>query len=76
MGSMIRCILYPGAHVFVASAGKEQSAGILSSKVQEICQLIPAFQDEIVWDTRGTKGTVRTRSTKDSVIYTFRNGSN
>jgi hypothetical protein len=26
---MIRCILYPGAHLFVSSGGKEQSAGIM-----------------------------------------------
>ena len=29
--------------------------------------------DEIIWDTRGTRA--RTSQTKDSVIYTFRNGS-
>ena len=75
MGSMIKCVLYPGCRIFVASAGKEQSASILSSKVQEICKLIPAFEKEIIWDVRGSKGSVRTRNTKDSVIYTFRNGS-
>lgn len=75
MGSMIKCILYPGSRIFVASAGKEQSASILSSKVQEICRLIPAFEREIIWDVRGSQGKARTRNTKDSVIYTFRNGS-
>lgn len=75
MGSMIKCILYPGCRIFVSSAGKEQSASILSSKVQEICKLIPAFEREIIWDVRGTQGKARTRNTKDSVIYTFRNGS-
>lgn len=75
MGSMIKCILYPGSQIFVASAGKEQSAGILSSKVQEICKMIPAFEREIIWDVRGTQGRARTRNTKDSVIYTFKNGS-
>ncbi len=30
---MIRCILYPGAHLFVSSGGKEQSAGIMQEKV-------------------------------------------
>lgn len=45
----------------------------MSSKVQEICQLIPAIQKEIIWDTRGT--TARTSQTKDSVIYSFKNGS-
>ena len=70
---MIKAILYPRAKLFVVSGGKEQSASILSSKVQEICALIPALEKEIIWDTRGT--TARTSQTKDSVIYTFKNGS-
>lgn len=45
----------------------------MSSKISEICRLIPAFQKEIVWDTRGTDA--RTRQTRDSVVYTFKNGS-
>ena len=44
-----RCVLYPGAHLFVTSGGKEQSASILTAKVQEICRLIPAFNNEIDW---------------------------
>lgn len=71
---MLKCILYPGAKIFVVSAGKEQSASILSSKVQELCRLIPALGNEVVWDTRKEKGT-KTSSTRDSVVYTFRNGS-
>ena len=46
---MIRCILYPGAHVFVTSGGKEQGASILHDKIHEICDLIPAFKREIDW---------------------------
>jgi hypothetical protein len=34
---MCRCILYPGAKLFVTSGGKEQAAGIIKEKVQEIC---------------------------------------
>ena len=30
---MIRCILYPGVHLFVTSGGKEQGASILHDKV-------------------------------------------
>lgn len=71
---MLKCILYPGAKIFVVSAGKEQSASILSSKVQELCRLIPALGNEVVWDTRKEKGT-KTSSTRDSVVYTFKNGS-
>lgn len=46
---------------------------ILSSKMQEICKLIPAMADEIVWDTRGS--IAQTKQSKDSVVYSFRNGS-
>ena len=69
MALMIRCILYPGAHLFVTSGGKEQSASILSSKVGEICRLIPAFNREIDW------GRGKTLVGKDSVRYLFKNGS-
>lgn len=73
MALMLRAILYPNARLFTVAGGKEQSASILSSKILEICRLIPAMEKEIIWDTRGTKET--TRQTKDSVIYTFKNGS-
>lgn len=73
MSLMIKAILYPGAKLFTVAGGKEQSAGILSSKVDEICRLIPAIEKEIIWDTRGTNA--KTRQTKDSVIYQFKNGS-
>lgn len=72
---MIRCVLYPGEKVFVVSGGKEQSAGIVTQKVNEICRLIPAFSREIVWSNRGATGTERTKQTKDSVAFSFRNGS-
>jgi len=52
---------------------KQQSAEILRDKCLEICKLIPAMEREIVWDTRGTRA--QTRQTKDSVIYSFVNGS-
>lgn len=48
MALMLKAILYPGAKLFSVAGGKEQSAQILSSKVQEICQLIPAIQKEII----------------------------
>ena len=69
MALMIRCILYPGAHLFVTSGGKEQGASILQSKVQEICKLIPSFEREIDW-RRG-----KTLEGKDRVVYKFKNGS-
>lgn len=69
MALMIRCILYPGAHLFVTSGGKEQGASILHDKVQEICELIPSFGREIDW------GRGKTQESKDKVRYVFKNGS-
>lgn len=66
---MIRCILYPGAHLFVTSGGKEQAAGIIKEKVQEICDLIPAFGREIDY------GRGKTIFSKDMVRIKFKNGS-
>ena len=69
MALMIRCILYPGAHLFVTSGGKEQGASILHDKVQELCALIPNLKREIDWN-RG-----KTLEGKDRVRYVFKNGS-
>ena len=69
MALMIRCILYPGVHLFVTSGGKEQGASILHDKVHEICSLIPSFKREIDW------GRGKTQEGKDSVRYVFKNGS-
>ena len=69
MALMIQCVLYPGAHLFVTSGGKEQAAQIIKEKVQEICTLIPAFRREINWD-RGV-----TQEGKDYCKYIFKNGS-
>jgi hypothetical protein len=66
---MLRCILYPGANLFVTTGGKEQAASITIAKIEEICRLIPALNNEINWD-RG----VSTKS-KDNVKYVFKNGS-
>lgn len=66
---MIRCILYPGAKLFVTSGGKEQASSILKAKVQELCHLIPALHEEIDW-SRG-----KTMEGKDYVRYLFKNGS-
>ena len=66
---MLRCILYPGAEMFVTTGGKEQAASITIAKIDEICRLIPALQNEINWE-RGV-----TKKTKDDVEYVFKNGS-
>ena len=69
MAMMCRCILYPGAHLFVTSGGKEQGASILQSKVEEICKLIPSLMKEIDW------GRGKTQTGKDKVRYVFKSGS-
>lgn len=66
---MIRCILYPNSHLFVTTGGKEQAASITMSKIEEICNLIPALNAEINWD-RGAS-----RKAKNDVKYIFKNGS-
>lgn len=66
---MLRCILYPGAQLFVTTGGKEQAASITIAKVEEICRLIPALNNEINWD-RGVS-----KKSKDDVRYIFKNGS-
>ncbi len=66
---VLRCILYPGAKLFVTSGGKEQASSILKSKVQELCHLIPSLYQEIDW-RRG-----KTMEGKDYVRYMFKNGS-
>lgn len=66
---VIRCILFPGSHLFVTTGGKEQAASITVSKIEEICKLIPAFHNELNWE-RG-----KTKNSKNDVQYIFKNGS-
>lgn len=66
---MIRCILYPGSHLFVTTGGKEQAAGIAKEKVEELCKLIPGIRNEIDWSRGASK------SSKDNVEYIFKNRS-
>lgn len=66
---MLRCILYPNSHLFVTTGGKEQAASITVAKIEEICKLIPALENEINWE-RGV-----TKKSKDNVEYVFKNGS-
>ena len=44
---MLRCVLFPGAHLFVTTGGKEQAAGIAREKAEELCKLIPGLKNEI-----------------------------
>ena len=66
---IIRCILYPGAKLFVCSGGKEQAASIAKEKVEELCDLIPALKREIDWRPG------KTLMGKDYVKVEFKNGS-
>lgn len=70
---MIKAILYPGAKLITVAEGKSQSASILAAKIEEICGLIPALAAEVIWDTRGK--IAKTTQSKDSVEYSFKNGS-
>ena len=66
---ILRCILYPGVELFITTGGKEQAASITVAKVEEICRLIPALNNEINWD-RGVS-----KKSKDNVDYVFKNNS-
>lgn len=66
---MCRCVLYPRSKLFVTSGGKEQAAGIVKEKVNEICTLVPSFEREL------DRSPGRTREGKDYVCYMFKNGS-
>lgn len=66
---MLRCILFPGAKLFVTTGGKEQAASIAKEKVEELCKLIPGLKNEIDWRPGKTK------SSKDMVSYVFKNNS-
>lgn len=66
---MLRCILYPGSHLFVTTGGKEQAAGILKEKQEELCKLIPGLNNELDL-SRG-----KTKTSKDNIEIIFKNGS-
>ena len=69
MALMLRCMLYPSAELFVTTGGKQQAASITIAKIEEICKLIPALNNEINW-ARGVS-----KKSKDDVSYVFKNGS-
>ena len=66
---MLRCVLFPSAHLFVTTGGKEQAAGIAKEKVEELCKLIPGLKNEINWE-RG-----QSKASQKMVEYIFKNGS-
>lgn len=66
---MLRCIFYPGCHLFVTTGGKEQATGIVREKAEELCKLIPGLANEVNFE-RG-----KSKSSKDEFSYLFKNGS-
>jgi len=66
---VIRCVLFPGAKLFIASAGKEQAANIAREKIEEIVELLPPLHNEIDWRAG------KTQFAKDYVRIQFKNGS-
>ena len=66
---MLRCTLFPGSHLFVTTGGKEQAAGILKEKQEELCTLIPGLANELDL-SRG-----KTKTSKDNIELLFKNGS-
>lgn len=66
---MLKCILYPGSHMFVTTGGKEQAAGIAKEKTDLLCKLIPGLKNELDL-TRG-----KTKTSKDNLELIFKNGS-
>lgn len=66
---MLRCILYPNSELFITTGGKEQAASITIAKIEELCKLIPALNNELNRE-RGV-----TKKSKDDVEYVFKNGS-
>ena len=66
---MLKCVLYPGSHMFVTTGGKEQAAGIAKEKTDLLCKLIPGLKNELDW-TRG-----QTKTSKDNIELRFKNGS-
>ena len=64
---IIRCILYPGAKLFIVSGTKEQGASIAKEKIEELKEMIPAFKNEIN-EKKSLYG-------KDYVRLEFKNGS-
>ena len=66
---MLRCIFYPGCHLFVTTGGKEQATGIVREKAEELCKLVPGLANEVNFD-RG-----KSKSSKEEFSYLFKNGS-
>ena len=66
---MLRCIFYPYSELFITTGGNEQAARITIAKIEELCKLIPALNNELNRE-RGV-----TKKSKDDVEYVFKNGS-
>ena len=66
---MLRCIFYPGCHLFVTTGGKEQATGIIREKANELCSLVPGLANEVNFE-RG-----KSKNSKEEFSFLFKNGS-
>lgn len=66
---MLRCIFYPGCHLFVTTGGKEQATGIVREKANELMKLVPGLANEVNLD-RGVS-----KNSKDEFTFVFKNSS-
>lgn len=64
---VIRCILYPGAKLFIVSGTKEQGAAIAREKIDELRDIIPALDNEL--------NLKKCQFGRDYVRVVFKNGS-
>ena len=54
---MLRCIFYPGCHLFVTTGGKEQATGIVREKAEELCKLVPGLANEVNFERGKSKSS-------------------
>lgn len=64
---ILRCILYPGAKLFIVSGTKEQAASIAKEKIEELLELLPGLNNEV--------NMRKSTFAKDYVKLQFHNGS-
>ncbi len=67
----VRCILYPGAKLFIVSGGKEQAVKIATEKLEEIWKFFPALRAEVYEGT----GPQASKIQRDHIQLKFKNGS-
>lgn len=64
---IIRCILYPGAKLFIVSGTAKQATQIAKEKIEELLEIFPFLKQELRWK--------KCNFGKDYVRLVFKNGS-